>query len=122
MDITPVIPKDRMLINGYGDNGFVISHKRVEGSIILAPQQLHPLGALTLDTLTPEHLTPILDLAPEMILLGVGPSHRPTPSPIKRWCAEHGFGIDAMNTGAACRTYNILLAEERRVVAVLLAV
>ncbi|MEM9360380.1 MAG: MTH938/NDUFAF3 family protein, partial [Pseudomonadota bacterium] len=60
--------------------------------------------------------------APEFLLLGTGrKQHFPTPE-LRAAFAEAGIGLEAMNTGAACRTYNVLLAEGRPVAAALIAV
>ena len=74
----------------------------------------------TLDELTPADLDAILALEPEIVILGSGP-HQRFPSP--QWLAamlSRGIGCEVMDTGAACRTYNVLVSEGRRVVAALL--
>ncbi|MBI3560486.1 MAG: Mth938-like domain-containing protein [Gammaproteobacteria bacterium] len=67
-----------------------------------------------LDELQTEHLTTVLALQPEVILLGTGETLRFPDSVL---LANTGVGIEVMDTGAACRTFNILVAEGRRVVA-----
>jgi len=65
------------------------------------------------------HLEAILALKPEVVLLGTGPAQRFPPATIRRVFAERGVGLEVMDLGAACRTFNILVQEERQVVAAL---
>jgi uncharacterized protein len=59
--------------------------------------------------------------AVEILLIGCGPRLLPVPGALRAALREHGIGCDAMDTGAACRTFNVLLAESRRVAAALIA-
>jgi len=72
------------------------------------------------EDLQPEHLAPLADWRPDLVLLGTGARQRfPAPAllaPLYRL----GIGVEVMDTGAACRTYNVLVAEDRRVAAALL--
>ena len=70
--------------------------------------------------LTDAHFTPLAELRPELVLFGSGAALRfPRPAWVRR-LIEAGIGVETMDTGAACRTYNILAGEGRRVVAALL--
>ena len=69
-----------------------------------------------------EHFAPILDLQPELIVLGTGSRLRFPAPPVLARCYQAGIGVEVMDTGAACRTYNILAAEGRRVAAALLMI
>ncbi len=60
--------------------------------------------------------------SPGLVLLGTGAEHHIPPEPLRRLFAQAGLGLEAMSTGAACRTYNVLLAEGRDVGAALIAV
>jgi uncharacterized protein len=74
----------------------------------------------TIDELTPANLAPILALDPEIVIVGTGMRQR---FPATRWMAEllsRGIGCEVMETGAACRTYNVLVSEDRKVVAALM--
>jgi len=73
----------------------------------------------TLDDLEVSHLEPIFELRPELVLLGTGAKQRFAPAGIRSTFASRGIGIEAMDLGAACRTFNILVQEERRVAAAL---
>lgn len=73
---------------------------------------------------TMDSLAPVLAVVPrpEILLIGCGSRAAFISPPLRQALRDAGITIDAMDTGAACRTYNVLLAEERRVVAALIAV
>jgi uncharacterized protein len=73
----------------------------------------------TLDDLQVGHLEPILELRPELVLLGTGARQRFAPAHIRSAFAARGIGVESMDLGAACRTFNILVQEDRRVAAAL---
>ncbi|MDA9008357.1 Mth938-like domain-containing protein [Alphaproteobacteria bacterium] len=116
MDITPALAVGSQVIDGYGDGGFRVAGKRLEGAIIVTPSATFPWeggdGPLTI-----ECLQPILDRSDtiDILLIGCGKSLEPIPVAIKNLLRENGIGADPMDTGAACRTYNVLLTEDRRV-------
>ena len=70
--------------------------------------------------ITAASLAPVIDAGIQILLLGCGRQMLPVPSALREELRAHGVVIDAMDTGAACRTYNVLLAEDRRVAAALL--
>jgi len=129
VDITPIIPGDRQVIDSYGPGRFQIA-----GIVYTGPVLVFPNAVLTWDladatdvfsALDPASLAVVGQANPavEVLLLGTGAKTefvRPsTKAAIK---AAIGLAPDAMETGAACRTYNILLAEGRRVAAALIPI
>jgi uncharacterized protein len=70
-------------------------------------------------TLMPEQLDPIFDLKPDVVLLGTGSVQRFPPGSVRNAFMAKGIGLETMDLGAACRTFNILVQEERRVAAAL---
>jgi uncharacterized protein len=68
------------------------------------------------------HLQAALDLKPEILLIGTGSSQRFLPAELLAQLNRQGIGVEVMDTAAACRTYNVLLSEDRRVVAALLMI
>ena len=122
MDITPVTPKDKLVITHYGDGGFVISGTAHKGNILIAGNSVAPWNAATLADATPESLAPLIAHPPEILLLGMGPKFMPVPQALRAWCRERNIAVDGMDTGAACRTYDVLLNEGRIVAAALIAV
>ena len=108
----------RNAFSGYGDGYVEVNRVRHAASVVVSPGRViadWPLAAIA--ALSADHLAAILELAPEIVLLGTGPAFAfPEPrllAPLR----DAGIGVEVMDTPAACRTYNILLAEGRNVVA-----
>ena len=122
MDVTPLIPKGKQILTGYGAGGFKVNNETIQGSIFLLPDRLQPWPAT--EPFNPEHLTQLFDQLDgiDIILIGTGKNIAFIPPHIRASLKAKNIAIDAMNTGAACRTYNVLLSEERRVAAALIAV
>ena len=76
--------------------------------------------AASFESLTAEHFARVAELAPELVVFGSGARLRFPPPALLRPLIDRGIGIETMDTAAACRTYNVLLAEGRTVVAALL--
>ena len=126
MDVTPLVPTGRRIIDAYGEGGFRISGERHRGSLIVLPDQVLAWKATTWPEVELYPLLPILidsgiDL-PELILLGTGERMIMPGQALRREFRARGIGLEAMDTGAACRTYNVLLAEGRKIAAALIAV
>ncbi len=124
MDITPQIPVGRTIIQGYGAGGFTIEGKRVTGSMLVFPDRLVAWPVAAFDQVTPESLSAVTAAVPavEILLIGSGAQMLLAPAALRAALRDAGIALDVMDTGAACRTYNVLLAEERRVAAALIAV
>jgi uncharacterized protein len=92
--------------------------------VIVLPEATLPFALDDPAALTIEHLAPVLDCDPpiEILLFGGGRSLVPVADAIRAVLHEAGIAIEPMDTGAACRTYSVLVAEERRVAAALIAV
>jgi len=125
MDVTPLVPKGRQLINGYGDGGFRISGTRHEGSVWVLPDVTIAWPVTQLSEADPERMRELIAQAVEhveILLIGTGKAMLPLPKALREICREAGIAVEQMDTGAACRTYNVLLTEERAVAAALIAV
>lgn len=124
MDITPLLPKGSQLIEAYGEGGFRVSAQRYEGSVLVLPQQTLPWNVKAWESVQAEDFAPIFqsEPAPEMLVIGCGADFQMIPSKLKQLFRQRGIAVEAMDTGAACRTYNVLMAEGRRVAAVLIGV
>jgi len=124
LDINPVVPKDRQLIQSYGDMRFKVSGAVFEGSILIFPERTEAwaataaadIGMAALDGIVAE--TASVDL----LLIGCGPTFQALPKGLRAALKEAGIVLEWMDTGAACRTFNVLVAEERRVAAAIIAV
>lgn len=112
------------LVDAYGDGGFRLDGRRIEGSILLTPRGLYPWAPRALGEATPVSLKPIADCVGEFdfFLVGGGRNFVQLPQSVSGYLRTYGITPDLMDTGAACRTYNILRAEKRRVAAALIAV
>ncbi|MCB5187904.1 Mth938-like domain-containing protein [Methylobacillus caricis] len=109
------------LITGYGDHWVEVNHAKHSGSIIVLPAVLiEHWDVKSFDSLAPEHFSQLIALKPEVILLGTGSTHRFLHPRISHQLIEAGISIECMTTAAACRTYNILMAEGRHVAAALI--
>ncbi len=124
MDIKPLAAGDRQLINAYGDGGFRISGRSYRGSVLVLPTETLELDASAAGDLAARHLEPIAAFAPriELLLVGCGPDLALFDDAVFGGLKSSGVAVETMNTGAACRTFNVLLAEDRRVASVLIAV
>jgi uncharacterized protein len=106
------------LIRGYSAQEIRIGEQRLTASCIVTAETLiADWEPRNFGELQPAHLERMLALQPELILLGTGPAQRFPPTSIRATLATRGVGLEVMDLGAACRTFNILVAEERRVAA-----
>lgn len=124
MDITPQIPIDAQVIQRYGPGGFTISGEVHRGAVLVTPSAVAPWRTGAPEQWQDADLAPVLALVPlpEILLIGSGATMVRLPERLRAALKARGIGCDTMDTGAACRTYNILLADGRRVAAVLVAV
>jgi uncharacterized protein len=106
--------------SGYGDGYVMVNGQRHEANLIVTPEQLLPWSAASFDALTEADFQGFLALNLEILLLGTGPKQRFAHPRLTRALAAKRIGVEAMDLQAACRTYNILMSEERRVAAALL--
>ncbi len=107
-------------IDSYGPGGFRIEGVWHAGSLIVTPAGVEPLAG----PVDRNALAPVLAQAAEIdvVLIGQGPEFAPLDRSARLALEEAGLGVEPMATDAACRTYNLLLAEDRRVAAVLVAI
>lgn len=119
MRMTEIPLEGQRPIDGYGPGGFRIDGNWHAGSVLLLPSGIRPLGG----ALSVESLATVLAAAEalDVLLVGMGPEIAPLPRPLRTALEEAGIGVEVMSTPSACRTYNILLVEQRRVAAALIA-
>ncbi|MEM8793667.1 MAG: Mth938-like domain-containing protein [Pseudomonadota bacterium] len=106
-------------VDGYGPGGFRVAGEWHESSLILLPSAIHSISEISEET-----LAPLIAAGGEVdvVLIGQGAEIAPLPAAIRNAIEASGPGVEIMSTPSACRTYNVLLAEDRRVAAVLAAV
>jgi uncharacterized protein len=108
------------LIRGYSATRVLIGERSIERSCIVTPTRLiTDWEPASFDDLQPEHLETIFALMPQLVLLGCGATQRFTSAEVRRAFTQRGVGLDVMQLGAACRTFNVLVQEERQVAAAL---
>jgi len=114
-------PGSRNLVTACGADYVAINHRRYEASLILLPDRIiEAWTAARFEALTARDFEAIPPLAPEVLLLGTGARQRfPSPA-LLRPLIDARIGHEVMDLAAACRTFNILMAEGRRVAAALL--
>jgi uncharacterized protein len=117
MELTPQSATGRQVIERYGAAGFRVSGVVFPGPVLVFPERTMIWDAATA---TLEGLAPVIEIGGvELVLLGLGKRGAPMPT-LRAALKPYGIGVEAMDTGAACRTYNVLIAEDRRVAAALL--
>jgi uncharacterized protein len=108
-------------VTAYGSGYFEINRVRYEGALLLMPQgEVRPWRVQSYEALSAADFEALLGLGAEVILLGTGSRHRIPHPRLTAGVIGAGVGIEAMDSSAACRTYNILMGEGRRVLAALL--
>ena len=126
MDVTPLIPVGRQIIEAYGDGGFRVAGIVLRGSILVFPDRALPWPVVSASTLSIESLVEVeragRGVTVSVLLLGCGSRMTVVPGDLRRSLRAVGVVVEAMDTGAACRTYNVLMAEGRRIAAALVAV
>jgi uncharacterized protein len=111
------------LITGYGNGWVEVNESRHTESLVVFPNLLlRDWNITAFDALTEAHFERLVAMAPEVVLLGTGETHRFIHPRLGRALTEANIGLECMTTAAACRTYNILMAEGRHVAAALIVV
>ena len=109
------------VFTAYGDDYVAVNHEKHLKNLIVLPENIIPeWSTATVETLAAEDMQKLLELGTEIILLGTGNRLRFPAGPLMRPFAPAGIGLEIMDLRAACRTYNILAAEGRKVAAALL--
>lgn len=110
----------RNSFTGYGEGYVEVNGTRYQESLVVSGERLiTEWPATSIESLAPDHLAAIVELGPEIVLLGTGATFRFPEAAILAPLYNAGIGVEVMDTPAACRTFNILLGEGRRVVAAL---
>jgi uncharacterized protein len=121
MDVTPLIPEGRQIIQGYSATGFKVSGVLYEGAVIVTPVKTWGWDAPpSFSALKAADFSKIEGAEIDVLLLGAGNKGAFLPPALKQELKSKGWIAEVMDTGAACRTYNVLMAEGRRVAAALL--
>lgn len=119
MDVTPLVKEGAQIIQSYADGGFKISGTRYEGAVLVTPEDVKPWAIESFEALS---VVDFQSIKADVILLGTGAKMHFLPAELKQALSQEGLYLDVMDTAAACRTYNVLMTEDRDVIAALLPV
>jgi uncharacterized protein len=107
-------------VTAYGPGFIEINKVRHTSAVLLTPERVEPWAIDSVDALAEADFERLLALKPEVALLGTGSRQRFPHPRLSRALTEAHIGLEVMSTAAACRTYNILMAEGRKVAAALM--
>jgi len=124
MEITDNTASGRQVIEGYGDGTFRVGGRVHSGSVLVFADRTKPWDVSDMAEVTAEALVEVARAEPPVgvLLLGCGAKGAMVSKALREALRADGIVIEAMDTGAACRTFNLLMAEERCVAAALIAV
>jgi uncharacterized protein len=119
----PHLPR-QVPIEAYGRGGFRFADMSHRGSLLCLPSGLWAWAPTVPEEIDAAALAPLAAEAAaiDLLVLGTGTAMHPLPEPLRWWLRDLRIGVEAAATGAAIRTYNILLGERRRIAAGLIAV
>ena len=112
------------LIEAYGNKGFRFSDGRHEGSVLILPGQIEGFAANCMADVSLENLGSLIAELEniEILILGTGATQHFPSLEFRKYFIEQNVALEVMDSGAACRTYNILVSEDRKVAAAIIAV
>lgn len=109
------------VIREFDERGIRIDNDYYQSSLVVGARFLETDWPVTaLDHLTDEVLQPLLDLEPELVVIGIGERHQNLPPERQLHFIRRGIGVECMTLHAACRTFNVLMSENRRALAALI--
>lgn len=122
MDITPTLAESVQIVQRYGASGFVVAGQEYAQSVLVLREKTIAWDVADFASLTTASFDALLaePELPEILLIGCGEKQGFLNPAIRKHLKEKGIIADAMDTGAACRTFNVLVAEERKVAAALI--
>jgi uncharacterized protein len=121
MRFTQDLTSNVNIIRSYGQGELRINDEVFTNTMIVSASSLRAEpGLANVADLTAEHAAHILEFEPELVLIGTGQRQVFPEAAFGAQFLRSGIGFEAMNTGAACRTFNVLVSEQRRVVALLI--
>jgi uncharacterized protein len=114
----------RHQIEGFGKGGFRFGGMSHQGSLLIVPSGMRAIAVAAIADVAVLDLEMIVAEKPEIdfLLIGVGAAVAPLPTALRNLLKSENINFDVMDTRAAARTYNVVLAEDRRVAALLIAI
>jgi uncharacterized protein len=120
MQFTQQRPDSGNLIRRYGADFILVGEREIRESCIVGPAVLAPWAPHSVEELEPAHLATLFELVPEVVVLSTGITQKFPRASLRAEFATRRIGLEVMEIGAASRTYNVLVAEERKVLAAIL--
>lgn len=118
MQLTEHKPGNHHVIRRVDEHGILIDEQLFPTSLIVGARLLDPDWPVrSLKDLTSDYIEPLIRLEPELVLIGVGERQQFPAIEIQREFLRRGIGLECMTLGAACRTFNVLMSENRRALA-----
>lgn len=115
--------RDSNVIRAYAPGRINVNDVLITRSLIVAPDRLvQDWPPQRFEELSADNLKTALALEPEILIIGTGNQQRFLSGELMATLSKGGIGVEVMDTAAACRTYNVLLSEDRKVVAALLMI
>ena len=120
MKFTQQLPSGINLIRRYGADFIVIGEQEIRESCLVTASSIESWAPRSVEELHVDRLAALFALAPEVVVLSTGAKQQFPRAALRAEFATRRIGLEVMEIGAACRTYNVLVGEERRVVAAML--
>ncbi|MBJ7310946.1 Mth938-like domain-containing protein [Rugamonas sp. CCM 8940] len=116
MKLHPSVTRQYQTVTGYDQSGVEINARHYDHSLVVMPESApRAWGAPTFEALTEQHFADILADAPDVVILGTGARQRFIHPKLTAALTMRRIGVECMDSQAACRTYNILMGEGRKV-------
>ena len=115
MKITLDNPQGEYVFSNYGEGFLTVNDQKLAESVLIFPDQLEPWPVSSIDALTTAHFERFIERRPDVIIFGTGASQQFPGIELRRELLRQKIQLDVMNTPAACRTYNLLVSEDRDV-------
>lgn len=118
MDITPLISNKNSVLQSYDAEGFKVSGQYYEGTVLVTPTDAQKWVGKDFSHLDINDFD-ALPADIKLVLIGTGKTMQHLPADLKIALKERGIGIETMDTGAACRTFNVLMSDGRNLATIL---
>ncbi len=108
-------PQGEFVFSNYGDGFLTVNDQSHSNHLVIFPDHLEPWSVATFDQLTADHFDIFVKRNPDVVILGTGVRQQFPPVELRRELVRRKIQLDIMDTPAACRTYNLLVSEDRDV-------
>ncbi|MEM7259080.1 MAG: Mth938-like domain-containing protein [Pseudomonadota bacterium] len=113
-------PQGEYVFSNYGEGFLAVNHQTLNNSVLIYPDRLEAWPVTTMSELTADHFDAFIERRPDVLIFGTGVRQHFPSIELRRELAKRNVQMDVMDTPAACRTYNLLVSEDRNVAAAVL--